>query len=120
MPASEISKLTRTTARGFLSRNSNPKYKYIEDPADVVSCTYKNQFSQFNVKYHELNLTVSPIFGRFSGERVVFCYDWDTVSVTVENNLAYVMFLRAGTSPENFMRFCLNLLYSSEAENILR
>ena len=119
MPESDILKLTRTTARGFLSRNPNPKYKYIEDPADVVSSTYKNEFSQFNVKYHELNLTVSPIFGRFSGERVVFQYDWDTVSVYVENNLAYVMFLRPGTSPENFIRFCLNFIYSSETE-ILR
>lgn len=120
MPESEILKLTRTTARGFLSRNPNPKYKYIEDPADVVSSTYNNQFSQFNVKYHELNLTVSPIFGRFSGERVVFHYNWDTVNVTVENNLVYVMFLREGTSPENFVRFCLNFIYSRGPENILR
>lgn len=120
MPESEISRLTTTTARGFLFRNPHPKYKYIEDPADVVSSTYKNDYSQFNVKYHELNLSVSPIFGRFSGKRLVFQYDWDTVNVTVENSLAYVMFLRAGTSPENFVRFCLNFIHSSDAGNILR
>lgn len=119
MPESETTRISRSTARVFLSRNPQPKYKYIEDPADVVSLTYKNQFSQFNEKYHELRVTVWPIFGRFSGERVVFHYDWDTVKVSVDNNLAYVMFLRAGTSPENLLRFCLNFLYSSDAEGIL-
>lgn len=120
MPESEITRITRSTARGFLSRNPQPKYKYIEDPADVVSLTYKNQFSQFNVKYYELKVTVSPIFGRFSGERVVFHYDWDTVKMSVDKTLVYVMFLRAGTSPENVLRFCLNFLYSSDAKRILR
>ncbi|KAJ7340192.1 hypothetical protein OS493_002923 [Desmophyllum pertusum] len=119
MPESEITRITRSTARGFLSRNPQPKYKYIEDPADVVSLTYKNQFSQFNVKYYELKVTVSPIFGRFSGEQVVFHYDWDTVKVSVDKILVYVMFLRAGTSPENVLRFCLNFLYSSDAKRIL-
>lgn len=120
MPDSEITRITGTTANGFLSKNLQPKYKYIEDPADVVSLTYKNQFSQFNVKYHELKVIASPIFGRFSGERVVFQYDWDTVVVSTENNSVYVMFLRAGTSPESVQRFCLNFLYSSDAERILR
>lgn len=120
MPESEITKISSSTARGFLSRNSQPKYKYIEDPADIVSLTYKNEFSQFNEKYYELKVSVSPIFGRFSGERVVFHYDWDTVKVSVENNLAYVMFLRPGTSPEKLLRFCLNFVYSSDAEGILR
>lgn len=120
MPDSEITRITGTTANGFLSKNLQPKYKYIEDPADVVSLTYKNQFSQFNVKYHELKVIASPIFGRFSGERVVFQYDWDTVVVSTENNSVYVMFLRAGTSPESVQRFCLNFLHSSDAERILR
>lgn len=120
MPDSEITRITRTTANGFLSRSNQPKYKYIEDPADVVSLTYKNQYSQFNVKYHDLKVIASPIFGRFSGERVVFHYDWDTVKVSAENNLAYVMFLKAGTSPESVLRFCLNFLYSGDAERILR
>lgn len=115
----EISKLTRTTARGFIQRNPIPKYKYIEDPADVVSSTYKEQYSQFNVKYHELVLSASPIFGPFSGERVHFHYDWDKVSVNVENDLAYVMFLRSGTSPIEFERFCLNFIYSRNSETIL-
>lgn len=120
MPENEISKISRTTARGFLSRNLQPKYKYIEDPADVVSLTYKNEFSQFNEKYYELKVSLSPIFGRLSGERVVFHYDWDTVKVFVENNVSYVMFLRPGTSPEKLVRFCLNFLYSSDEERILR
>ena len=116
----EVSELSRTTARGFVKQNPYPKYKYIEDPADVVSTTYKEQFSQFNVEYHELLLAVSPMFGRFSGERVVFLYDWDKVTVMVENNLAYVMFLRPGTSPIEFERFCLHFVYSRNAQMILR
>lgn len=116
----EVSELSRTTARGFVKQNPYPKYKYIEDPADVVSTTYKEQFSQFNVEYHELLLAVSPMFGRFSGERVVFLYDWDKVTVMVENNLAYVMFLRPGTSPTEFERFCLHFVYSRNAQMILR
>lgn len=115
----EVSELSRTTARGFVKQNPYPKYKYIEDPADVVSTTYKEQFSQFNVEYHELLLAVSPMFGRFSGERVVFIYDWDKVTVMVENNLAYVMFLRPGTSPIEFERFCLHFVYSRNAQMIL-
>ena len=116
----EITKLTRTTASGFLARNAKPKYKYIEDPADPISERYKNQYSQFNVEYYELKLIVWPIFGRFSGNRVTFLYDWDSVEVSVEDRLSYVMFLRAGTSPENFELFCLNFIYSSDSMDLVR
>lgn len=121
MPSTdEAQKLEQTTAKGYFYQNPTPKYIYIEDPADFVYESNKNQTSQFNIPYHEMRLSLLPVFGRFSGKRLFFRYDWATVDLRIDNKNEYVLSLKPGTSPDNFIRWCLSFMYSNDERSVVR
>lgn len=112
--------LQQTTAKGWFYQNPTPKYKYIEDPSDFVYESDKNQTSQYNIPYHEMRLKLAPVFGRFAGKQLLFVYDWDTVNLRIDFTGEYVIQLKPGTSPDVFIRWCLEFVYSSEQRSIER